>query len=94
MKATLTRLGIRNVNPKLKNAPDRLEHVRTPEGEPIPPNTLAELRRDMERKRLVHGQKRGTGLVDQDFCYSLKRSDCKNTEGCSGAPAGHAGNGR
>ena len=56
MKATLTRLGIRNFNPKLKKAPERLEHVRTPEGEPIPPNTLDELRRDMERKRLVHEQ--------------------------------------
>jgi transposase len=56
MKATLTRLGIRNFNPKLKKAPERLEHVRTPEGEPIPPNTLAELRRDMERKRFVHEQ--------------------------------------
>jgi transposase len=56
MKATLTRLGIRNFNPKLKKAPERLEHVRTPEGESIPPNTLDELRRDMERKRLVHEQ--------------------------------------
>jgi transposase len=56
MKAALARLGIRNFNPKLKKAPERLEHVRTPEGEPIPPNTLDELRRDMERKRLVHEQ--------------------------------------
>src|SRR5262245_62031421 len=56
IKATLTRLGIRNFNPKLKKAPERLEHVRTPEGEPIPPNTLAELMRDLERKRLVHDQ--------------------------------------
>ena len=53
IKATLARLGIRNLNPKLKKAAERLEHVRTPEGEPIPPNTLAELRRDMERRRLV-----------------------------------------
>jgi transposase len=30
--------------------------VRTPESEPIPPNTLAELRRDMERRRLVAEQ--------------------------------------
>jgi transposase len=30
--------------------------VRTPESEPIPPNTLAELMRDLERKRLVHEQ--------------------------------------
>jgi transposase len=27
-----------------------------PEREPIPPNTLAELRRDMERRRLVRDQ--------------------------------------
>ena len=30
--------------------------MRTPEGEPIPPNTLAELRRDMQRRRLVSEQ--------------------------------------
>src|SRR5499425_56602 len=56
IKATLARLGIRNFNPKLKKAPERLEHVRTPEGGPIPPNTQAELRRDMERLRLVREQ--------------------------------------
>jgi len=49
MKAALIRLGIRGFNPKLKRAAGRLEDLRTPEGEPIPPNTLAELRRDMER---------------------------------------------
>ena len=41
MKATLTRLGIRGFNPKLKKAAERLDGLRTPEGEPIPPNTLA-----------------------------------------------------
>jgi len=56
IKATLVRLGIRNFNPKLKQAPERLEHVRTPEGEPIPPNTLAELHRDLARKQLVGEQ--------------------------------------
>jgi len=56
IKGTLARLGIRNFNPKLKKAPERLENLRTPEGEPIPPNTLAELHRDMERKRLVAEQ--------------------------------------
>jgi len=58
MKAALTRLGIRNFNPKLKKAADRLEDLRTPQGEPIPPNTLDELRRDMERRRLVMDQVR------------------------------------
>src|SRR5207244_5708293 len=48
MKAALARLGIRNFNPKLKKAADRLESLRTPEGEPIPPNTLSEFYRDME----------------------------------------------
>ena len=56
MKAALIRLGIRGFNPKLKKAAGRLKDLRTPEGEPIPPNTLAELRRDMERRRLVSNQ--------------------------------------
>jgi transposase len=56
MKATLVRLGIRGFNPKLKKAVERLDGLRTPEGEPIPPNTLAELRRDMVRRRLISDQ--------------------------------------
>jgi transposase len=56
MKAALIRLGIRGFNPKLKRAAGRLDNLRTPEGEPIPPNTLAELRRDMERRRLISNQ--------------------------------------
>ena len=56
IKSTLARLGIRSFNPTLKEAPERLEHLRTPEGEPIPPNTLAELSRDLERKQLVAEQ--------------------------------------
>ncbi len=56
MKAALIRLGIRGFNPKLKKAAGRLDGLHTPEGEPIPPNTLAELRRDMERRRLVSNQ--------------------------------------
>ena len=56
MKAALVRLGIRGFNPRLKKAAGRLDGLRTPEGEPIPPNALAELRRDMERRRLVRDQ--------------------------------------
>jgi len=56
IKSTLARLGIRNLNPRLKNAVERLGHVRTPEGEPIPPNTLAELQRDLARKQFVAQQ--------------------------------------
>jgi transposase len=56
MKATLARLGIRGFKPTLKKATERLETLRTPEGESVPPNTLAELRRDMARLRVVTGQ--------------------------------------
>ena len=43
---------------KLKKAAERLDSLRTAEGEPIPPNTLAELRRDMARRQLVSNQLR------------------------------------
>jgi hypothetical protein len=39
MKAAWIRLGIRGFNPKLKKAAERLDGLRTPEGESIPPNT-------------------------------------------------------
>src|SRR5215475_4202587 len=41
IKTNLARLGIRTFDPNLEKAPERLEQLRTPEGEPIPPNTLA-----------------------------------------------------
>jgi transposase len=71
MKATLARLGIRNFNPKLKKASERLEHLRTPEGEPIPPNTLSEMGRDMERKRLIAEQIR---QIEKARLEQLKQS--------------------
>src|SRR3982751_4301062 len=49
IKATLARLGIRGFKPTLRDAAERLNTLRTPEGAPIPPNTRAELRRDMGR---------------------------------------------
>jgi transposase len=56
VKAALTRLGIRGFNPKLKRAASRLDDLRTPEGESIPPNALAEMRRDLERRQLLREQ--------------------------------------
>ena len=56
IKAALTRLGIRNFEPRLRNAPQRLEALRTPEGAALPPNTLAELQRDMARLSFVKQQ--------------------------------------
>ena len=56
IKSTLARLGIRNFKPTLRKAAERLATVHTPEGMPLPPNTLAELQRDMARLGFVVGQ--------------------------------------
>jgi transposase len=56
IKSTLARLGIRGFNPTLEKVPERLQQLRTPEGESIPPNTLAELQRDLARKQFVAEQ--------------------------------------
>ena len=56
MKGCLVRLGIRGFNPKLRKAPELLAGLRTPEGEPIPPNMQAELKHDMARLQLIREQ--------------------------------------
>jgi transposase len=56
MKSTLARLGLRGFKPTLRKAAERLDSLRTAEGVPLPPNTLAELRRDMARLRFVMDQ--------------------------------------
>src|SRR5205809_5964901 len=56
IKSTLARLGIRNFKPTLRKAAERLASVHTPEGMPLPPNTLAELQRDMARLSFVVSQ--------------------------------------
>lgn len=53
MKAILAWLGIRGFNPKLSKAVEHLDALRTPDGLPLPPNTVDELRRDMARLALV-----------------------------------------
>jgi transposase len=56
MKGTLARLGVRGFKSTLRKASERLGNLRTPEGMPLPPNTLAELGRDMARLRFVVDQ--------------------------------------
>src|SRR3984893_1586340 len=56
MKSHLARLGIRDFKPTLRKAPEHLATLRTAEGMQLPPNTLAELRRDMARLRFVMDQ--------------------------------------
>src|SRR4051794_41812854 len=44
MKSCPVRFGVRTFKPTLRKAPDRLAMLRTPEGVPLPPTTLLELR--------------------------------------------------
>jgi transposase len=56
LKSVFARLGIRGFKPTLRKAPERLAALRTPEGEPIPPNSQDELLRTMARLRLIKEQ--------------------------------------
>src|SRR5687768_11682680 len=56
IKANLARLGLRGFKPTVRRAAERLDTLRTPDGAPLPPNTRAELRRDMARLGFIVGQ--------------------------------------
>ena len=56
MKSTLARLGLRGFKPTLRKAAEGLDRLRTAEGVPLLPHTLAELRRDIARRRFVIDQ--------------------------------------
>ncbi len=56
IKATMSRLGVKGFNAKLRHAAERLAELRTPDGLAIPPNTQAELRRDLARLSLIRQQ--------------------------------------
>jgi transposase len=71
MKATLIRLGIRGFNVKLRKAPEQLVSLRTPEGHPIPTNTLAELRREMAHLRFIDDQIR---QIEDERLKQLKQA--------------------
>src|SRR3954464_920086 len=62
IKAELALWGIQGFKPGLKKAAEHLEALRTVEGEPLPPHTLAKLHRLLERRRLVGEQIKGIGL--------------------------------
>jgi transposase len=62
MKAAMVRLGIRGFKPQLRRATNKLDGLRTPEDQPIPTNTLDEIRRDMARLALVREQ---IGRIEQ-----------------------------
>ena len=56
IKAALARLGVRGFKPTLRKALEHLDALRTPEGTGLPPNTRAELHRDMARLHVVTEQ--------------------------------------
>lgn len=56
IKAAFVRLGIRKFNPAHKEAREQVNLLLTPDGAPIPPNTLAALKRDLDRHRFVKAQ--------------------------------------
>jgi transposase len=56
MTAILVWLGLPRFNIKLRKAAERLAALRTPEGEPVPPNTLAELHRGLARLAVIKAQ--------------------------------------
>jgi transposase len=56
MTAILVWLGLPRFNIKLRKAAERLAALRTPEGEPVPPNTLAELQRGLARLAVIKAQ--------------------------------------
>ncbi len=56
IKGTLARLGVRGFKSTPRKASERRGTLRTPEGMPLPPNTLAELGRGMARLRFVMDQ--------------------------------------
>ena len=56
LKAMFTELGIHDFDPGLKKAPEYLEGLRAPNGNPIPPNALAEIRRTMDALAFYRGQ--------------------------------------
>jgi len=56
MKSILIQFGVRNFNPVLRKANEKLDAVRTPEGIPLPANAVAALRRLMDRLRVIKEQ--------------------------------------
>ena len=56
MKSILIQFGVRNFNPVLRKASEKLDAVRTPEGIPLPANAVAALRRLMDRLRVIKEQ--------------------------------------
>jgi transposase len=77
IKATMAWLGIRGFKAGLKNAGQKLGELRTPEGEPIPPHTHAELLRNLQRLRLLKEQ---IAAIEEERSQRLSRPALNGTD--------------
>src|SRR5512134_130424 len=71
IKSAMARLGIRGFKPEVRNAPQCLRALRTPEDMPIPPHTRDELERDLARLAIVRAQ---IGAIEQARRERLERA--------------------
>jgi transposase len=71
IKSAMARLGIRSFKPEVRNAPQRLRALRTPEDMPIPPHTRDELERDLARLAIVRAQ---IGAIERARRERLERA--------------------
>jgi len=69
MKGDMARLGVHGFKPHLRSAPKKLRSVQTPEGVVIPPNTMAEIERDMARLAVLREQ---IGAIEQTRLERIK----------------------
>jgi transposase len=76
IKAVLALFGIGGFNPRLRKAAQKLEKLSTVEGAPLPENTHAELRRDLERLHLVHEQ---IGNIESERLRRLAQAPAATT---------------
>jgi transposase len=70
IKAELALWGIQGFKPGLKKAAQHLKALRTVEGEPLPPHTLAKLHRLLERRRLISEQ---ITAIEQSAAQAVER---------------------
>ena len=75
-KSILVRFGVRKFDAKQRKAAERLGELRIPEGGPLPPNTLAELRREVEQLRFIGEQIK---QIEKEREIRLKRAPREGT---------------
>jgi transposase len=74
MKAMLIRFGIRDVDPGLAKFAKQLDGLVSPEGQGLPANSLAELKRDMARLQLLKEQLKA---IDKGRAMRLAAPACE-----------------